>query len=69
MQKNKPMIVRFVIPVDFNLRCDQITKSNLGCNIGYFDSFLPKWDNIDNKEGEHFGIFRLHLDVGMRFHF
>ena len=41
----------------------------IGANLGYIGSSLPKQDNIDYKDGEHSGIFRLHLDAGIRFHF
>lgn len=41
----------------------------IGANLGYIGSSLPKQDNIDYKDGEHSGIFRFHVDMGIRFHF
>ncbi|WP_455641321.1 outer membrane beta-barrel protein [Parabacteroides sp.] len=41
----------------------------IGADIGYIGSSLPKQDNINYQEGEHSGIFRIHLDAGIRFHF
>lgn len=41
----------------------------IGANLGYIAGSLPKQDNIDYKDDEHSGIFRLHLDAGVRFHF
>lgn len=41
----------------------------IGANIGYIGSSLPKQDNIEYEDGEYSGIYRLHLDVGIRFHF
>lgn len=41
----------------------------IGANFGYVGGSLPKQDDIVYQDGEHSGIFRLHLDVGVRFHF
>lgn len=41
----------------------------IGANIGYIGSSLPKQDDINYGEEEHSGIFRFHLDAGIRFHF
>ena len=41
----------------------------IGANVGYIGGSLPKQDFIEYKEDEHSGIFRLHFDAGIRFHF
>lgn len=41
----------------------------IGANIGYIAGSLPEQDHIEYEKGEHSGIFRLHLDAGIRFHF
>ncbi len=41
----------------------------LGANIGYIAGSLPKQEDIQYEKGEHSGIFRIHLDAGIRFHF
>ena len=41
----------------------------IGANIGYIGSSLPKQDGANYEDGEHSGIFRFHLDAGIRFHF
>ena len=41
----------------------------IGANIGYIGSSLPKQDGVNYEDGEHSGIFRFHLDAGIRFHF
>ena len=41
----------------------------IGANLGYIGGSLPKQDSAGYGDEEHTGIFRLHFDAGVRFHF
>lgn len=41
----------------------------IGANLGYIGGSLPKQDSAEYGDEEHTGIFRLHIDAGVRFHF
>ena len=41
----------------------------IGANFGYIGGSLPKQDAAGYGDEEHSGIFRLHFDAGVRFHF
>lgn len=41
----------------------------IGANLGYIGGSLPKQDYAGYGDEEHTGIFRLHFDAGVRFHF
>lgn len=41
----------------------------IGANFGYICGSLPKQDIPGHDDEENTGIFRLHFDAGIRFHF
>lgn len=41
----------------------------IGVNLGYIASSLPKQEHVDYGKDDQSGVFRLHFDAGIRFHF
>ena len=47
-----------------------ISKSaSVGADLGYIVSSLPEQDGVELADGERSGISRIHLNIGMRWHF
>lgn len=43
--------------------------AGIGADFGYIGSTFREQEYMELQENEHAGIFRLHFDIGLRFHF
>lgn len=55
----------FLIGAEYNVA----KHIGIGANIGYIAGSLPEQDGATQSDDSSSGIFRLHLNVGIRYHF